>query len=66
MKLIPSFVLRPLPCIHSYKWPKYFVFCPAIIKNPTGKVLRKDLHSIPGKRHVAPRPSSKSLLSSKL
>ncbi|PWN38191.1 acetyl-CoA synthetase-like protein [Meira miltonrushii] len=42
-----------------YKWPKYFVICDKIIKNPSGKILRKDLHTIKGIRHIAPRPSQK-------
>ncbi|MCO5565638.1 hypothetical protein L7F22_019312 [Adiantum nelumboides] len=42
-----------------YKWPKFFVICENLIKNPSGKILRKDLHTIPGKRHIAPRPTTK-------
>ncbi|UZJ53412.1 hypothetical protein CBS101457_002732 [Exobasidium rhododendri] len=46
--------------IAHYKWPKYYVFTPTVLKNPTGKIMRKELHTLKGTRHLAPRQDRQS------
>ncbi|KDN37925.1 acetyl-CoA synthetase-like protein [Tilletiaria anomala UBC 951] len=47
-----------------YKWPKAYSFIPVIIKNPGGKILRKDLQALQTKRYVAPRHRQRTSTSS--
>ena len=41
--------------VSHYKQPKFYAFIPSVIKNPGGKIMRKNIIALDVKRYVAPK-----------